>query len=568
MEDQAILEGFKNLKDGSCYDNLYQAALSRSKADWLVGMNATRLFTTLYQKRLTVGRVQTPTLSMIADRQKAITNFKKEKYFNLHLLLDGFEAVKDKIFDLQEANALLEKCQGKDAAISELTKNKKSIGAPKLYDLTTLQREANRYFGYTAKETLDVTQSLYEKKLVTYPRTDSQYLIEDMKVSVEKIAFVVKELFDFGKEASEMMEIDRLINNAKVTDHHAIIPTMEIKSQDLSSLSKQELEILKLISQQLLCAAGQKHEYLETEVKILCEEEVFKAKGKIVTSMGFKVIENAFMGKGKDQDKEESQKEEEKALPELIQGQTFSGVKVKLTEHFTSPPKAYTEDSLLSALETAGNEHFDEDTEKKGLGTPATRAAIIEKLVSSGYIKRKGKQLLPTEDGIKLSEIMPDEIKSPTLTALWENSLLEIERGVKSHEEFLRETENSVKELCSKYQELSDTEKQRFSVPEDRKSLGKCPRCGSFVYEGRKNFYCLNKACDFCIWKESRWLSSMKKKMTEKMAVSLLEKGRVHVKGLYSAKKDKTFDAYLLMKDDGEKTSYVLEFPKEGKENG
>lgn len=564
MEDKAIQEGFASLKDGSSYDNLYQAALCRSEADWLVGINATRLFTTLYDKRLTVGRVQTPTLAMIVERNRQITNFKKEKYFNVHLDCDGLDVTKEKIFSEEEAKKLKEACDGAEAVVSSVKQNRKSISPPRLYDLTTLQRESNRYYGYTAQKTLDTAQSLYEKKLVTYPRTDSQFLTDDMAGTAEEMIQIIRRVFDFGAFAVGTPDIRRVINSGKVTDHHAIIPTVEIDKQDLSKLSKEELDVLKLIAQQMLCATSQKHEYLETEVIVSCAGQEFKAKGKTVLEDGWKAVETAYKGSLKAKEKEE------RVLPPVKEGRVFHPV-AAISEHFTSPPKAYSEDSLLSSMETAGNDSFDEDTEKKGLGTPATRAAIIEKLVSSRYVQRKGKQLIPTEDGINLIAVMPEEVKSAKLTAEWENTLMQMERGEVKPESFIDGIDGMVQSLLNNYHSISSEEQSRFASDKpNREQVGICPRCGSPVYEGDKNFYCSNRECKFRLWKESKWLSGMKKKVTKKMAASLLKDGRVFVKGLYSKKTGKTFDADLLLEDTGEYVNFKLEFAKErpGDANG
>lgn len=558
MEDEAIKEGFENLREGSDYDNLYEAALCRSKADWLVGINGTRLFTTLYDKRLTVGRVQTPTLAMVVERNKQISEFQKQKYFNLHLKDGKFEVHKEKIFDEQEAKRIQEKCNGADAIVKSVIKTEKQVSPPKLYDLTTLQRESNRFFGYTAQRTLDITQSLYEQKLVTYPRTDSQYLTEDMKETAESMVLAVQMAFGFGDFPPKDYDVNRVINNGKVTDHHAIIPTAEIQKQDLSKLSQGEQDILMLISQRLLCATGEKQRISETEVKVECAGEEFQAKGKMVLDMGWKAYEMEFRSKLKNKPKAEAK---ETMIPLVAEGTVLNNVDVSTTEHFTSPPKPYTEDTLLSAMETAGNEDFDEDTEKKGLGTPATRASMIEKLVSSKYLERKGKQLIPTESGINLICILPEKVKSAKMTAEWENSLMEMERGKVRNEKFLADIGQWVKQLVSDYGEISDEEKQRFgSDKKEREQIGICPRCDSPVYEGEKNFYCSNRECRFCIWKETKWLSGMKKKVTKKMAVSLLAKGRVSVTGLYSQKTGRNFDADLVLEDTGEYVNFKLDF--------
>lgn len=563
MEDEAIKEGFDNLREGSDYDNLYEAALCRSKADWLVGINGTRLFTTLYNNRLTVGRVQTPTLAMVVERNKQITEFQKQKYYNIHLKSGALEVHKEKIFNEQEVNDILGKCNGADAIVKSVMKSEKSVNPPKLYDLTTLQRESNRYFGYTAQKTLDFTQSLYEQKLVTYPRTDSQYLTEDMKETAENMVLAVQMVFDFGTFPPKDYDVNRVINNGKVTDHHAIIPTAEIQKQDLSKLSQGEKDILLLISQRLLCATGEKQKLSETEIKVDCAGEEFQAKGKMVLDMGWKAYEMEFRNRLKSKQKAETKDVE---LPLVAEGDVLHGVNATMTEHFTSPPKQYTEDTLLSAMETAGNEDFDEDTEKKGLGTPATRASMIEKLVSSKYIERKGKQLIPTDAGINLVAVLPEKVKSAKMTAEWENSLMEMERGKVKSDVFLLDINQWVNQLIAEYGEVSEEEKKRFkSDRAGKEPIGKCPRCGFPVYEGEKNFYCSNRECKFCIWKETKWLSSMKKKVSKKMAESLLSKGRVSVTGLYSQKAGRNFDADLLLEDTGEYVNFKLDFPNNKK---
>lgn len=555
MEDEAIKEGFDNLREGSDYDNLYEAALCRSKADWLVGINGTRLFTTLYNNRLTVGRVQTPTLAMVVERTKQITEFQKQKYFNVHLKDGKLEVHKEKIFDEQEAKKIQDKCNGADAVVKSVTKAEKNINPPKLYDLTTLQRESNRYFGYTAQKTLDYTQSLYEQKLVTYPRTDSQYLTEDMKETAENMVLAVQMAFDFGTFPPKDYDVNRVINNSKVTDHHAIIPTAEIQKQDLSKLSQGERDVLMLISQRLLCATGEKQRISETEIKVECAGEEFQAKGKMVLEMGWKSYEMEFRNRLKNKSKTEAKDE---VLPLVAEGDVLHGVTVAKTEHFTSPPKQYTEDTLLSAMETAGNEDFDEDTEKKGLGTPATRASMIEKLVSSKYLERKGKQLIPTDAGINLVAVLPEKVKSAKMTAEWENALMEMERGKVKSRTFLTDISQWVNQLIADYREVSEEEKKRFRS--EKEQIGICPRCGAPVYEGDKNFYCSNRECKFCIWKETKWLSGMKKKVSKKMAESLLSKGRVSVTGLYSQKTGRNFDADLVLDDTGEYVNFKLDF--------
>lgn len=599
MEDSAIREGFANLKDGHDYDSLYAAAQARSWADWLVGMNGTRLFTKLYDRKLTLGRVQTPTLAMLVNRQEQIDGFQKEKYWNVHLNLDGVDLAREKIFEEEDAREILEECQNQEAKITFFESREKSVSPPHLYDLTILQREANRYFGYTAQETLNFTQSLYEKKLVTYPRTDSQYLSDDMEETArEMVKLVSKRVEDCLRERDRVSRfytfkddkcdemshfVKGILNSNKVTDHHAIIPTVEIANLDQSRLSKGERDILLLISMRLLAATAPKQRLLETEIRAKCAGYEFTAKMKSVMDPGWKFYEDALKaqinlergtaGQAKNTDQGSASKDSQNVTENHIdnirrfsKGEIFFHPKTSLSEHFTSPPKAYSEDTLLSAMETAGNDSFDEDTEKKGLGTPATRAEMIEKLVRNDFVRRKGKQLIPTEDGMALVQILPEEVKSPKMTADWENALKQIEKGEISAEEFMEGITKMVRDLVSKYGSGNPVDKNPFSASASgkpqREELGKCPRCGSPVFEGNKNFYCSNRACSFCLWKESKWLAGMKKKLNRKMAIALLKDGRVHVTGLYSRKKGRNFDADLVLEDTGTYVNYSLDFER------
>lgn len=556
MEDAAILEGFANLKDGHQYDHLYEAALSRAKADWLVGINATRLFSSLYGKKLTVGRVQTPTLAILVERNNQIQSFQKEKYYNVDLVSGNMPFVKEKIGSREEADAVQNACADAVATVLNVKTERKSLAPPKLFDLTSLQRESNRLFGMTAQHTLDLLQGLYEKKLITYPRTDSRYITEDVAQSMKELLKTIPELFYFGKLASETPHIDQIICNAKVSDHHAILLTKEAAKGD--SVSGEEWKLMALIAKQMICATEEKCEYKVQEVLIRCAGEEFTAKGKAVEKDGWLTVYNAFRRQFCPKEKE---KEETKQMLDLKEGDTFQ-VKASVSEHYTSPPKHFTEDSLLSAMETAGNEDFLEGTEKKGLGTPATRAAIIEKLVASRYLQRKGKQLVPTEDGINLIRAMPETIRSPKLTADWENELLQVERGKAEGDAFLQSICGMVKELCEELRELPEEERKRFGEKKTaRKRLGDCPRCGEPVYEGDTNYYCSNRDCGFVIWKENKWLTGMRKKISPAMAKSLLESGRIHVTGLYSRRKGRNFDADLVMEDSGDRVCFKLDFP-------
>ena len=557
LEDSAIKEGFNHLRDSRDYDKLYEAALSRSKADWIVGINGTRLFTTLYKKRLVVGRVQTPTLAMLVEREGKITTFHKEKYFNVHVQKDGLTADMEKIKTEDEAKAIAAACDKKQAVVSSLKRETKTVNPPKLYDLTTLQREANRYYSFTAQQTLELVQSLYEKKLLTYPRTDSQFITDDMEDTARQvIGIICRKVSIFGGMNHEP-DIKRITNNAKVTDHHAIIPTVQLEKQDITELPESEQKIIRLVAMRLLSSTGEKHIYDETSITLSCEGYEFKTKGKTVTQEGWKAIEQRFKDTLKSKDKEEP----EKVLPAVNEKDILNPVSASVTEHYTTPPKQYTEDTLLSAMETAGNEEFNDDTEKKGLGTPATRAGIIEKLVKSGFIERKGKSLVPTKDGNNLVCVLPEQITSPSMTAEWENTLMQIERGNADADKFLAGIVDMTASLVKAYPFLSDAEASRFET--GKESIGKCPRCGSPVYVGKGNFYCSNKDCSFCMWEDNKFFSSKKKKLTKKIATELLDKGWCRVTGLYTPKKPQLYDAIIRLDDTGGKyVSFKMDFDK------
>lgn len=557
LEDSAIREGFAHLRDSGDYDRLYEAALARSKADWIVGINGTRLFSTLYHKKLVVGRVQTPTLAMLVEREGKISTFQKEKYFNVHIGKDNLTADLEKVKTEGEAKAIAAACDKKQAVVSYLKKETKTVNPPKLYDLTTLQREANRYYGFTAQQMLDLVQSLYEKKLLTYPRTDSQFITEDMESTARQVIGIVSRKVPLFEGIIHEPDIGRITNNAKVTDHHAIIPTVQLENQDLTELPESEQKIIRLVAMRLLSATGEKHIYDETSVTLTCEGYEFKAKGKTVVQDGWKSVERCFKETLKSKEKDEP----ERSLPSLNEKDILSSVDSSVTEHYTSPPKPYTEDSLLSAMETAGNAEFDDDTEKKGLGTPATRAGIIEKLVKGGFVERKGKSLVPTKDGNNLVCVLPEQITSPTMTAEWENTLMQIERGNADSNKFLSGIVGMTSELVKAYPFLSDSEANRFDT--GRESIGKCPRCGSPVYVGKGNYYCSNKECSFCMWEDNKFFSSKKKKLTKKIAAELLDKGWCRVTGLYTPKRPQLYDAVIRLDDTGGKyVSFKMEFDK------
>ena len=549
MEDSAIREGFAHLKPGRDYDPLHQSALCRAKADWLIGINATRLFSVLYHKTLTVGRVQTPTLKMLADRDAKITGFQKEKYHIVHIAGGGMEAASDRFPDPAGAESVKTACGGARAVCASIQREKKTEQPPKLYDLTTLQREANRLFGFTAKQTLDYAQTLYEKRLLTYPRTDSRFLSDDMEQTAAGIVAGIVPILPFMEGAAFSPNIPRVLNSAKVSDHHAIIPTAEFVKQGFSGLADSERKLLSLVCCKLLCAVAPAHEYEAVTAVFTCAGQEFTAKGKTVLAAGWKDIDRRFRASLKTDADEDSGDVAE--LPELAEGQVFEDVAASVTEHFTSPPKPYTEDTLLSAMERAGAEDMPEDAERKGLGTPATRASILEKLVQMGFVQRKGKQLLPTKDGINLAAVLPEALTSPALTAEWETRLSEIAKGEADPDEFMAGIEAQARDLVKTYSSISEDKQKLFQT--ERVAVGTCPRCGETVYEGKKNYYCGNRACQFVMWKNDRFFEERKKAFTPKIAAALLKHGKVKIKGLFSPKTGKTYDGTVLLADTGGK---------------
>ncbi|MGN0592676.1 MAG: DNA topoisomerase 3 [Ruminococcus sp.] len=558
LEESAIKDGFSNLKNGGAYDNLYYAGFARAKADWIVGMNGSRLFSVRYGSKLSIGRVQTPTLAMIVKRDYEVKNFVKQKYFTVDLNCGTFTASSERIDDAAAAQRIAAACNGKTATIIEAKRENKKTNPPKLYDLTTLQRDANKLLGYTAQQTLDYMQSLYEAKLVTYPRTDSQYLSDDMEESTMNVVNALFHADTFKPIAPDVPfapDIKRSVNNKKVTGHHAIIPTMNSVTADLEALPSGERNILLLVVSRLICAAAAPHEYIAMSVKVSCEGTVFSANGKQITEMGWKSLDNKARAifKSISKSKDEEEQNEEKSLPELAEGQTFENVTAKQAEHWTSPPKLYTEATLLTAMEHAGQDEYDDETEKKGLGTPATRAGIIEGLVTRGYAERKGKQITATEKGVHLIKILPNDIKSPKLTADWEMKLQQMEHGQYSHEAFMQEISDYVRNICSTY----STETCKDSALSAK--VGKCPVCGKDVLETAKAYSCEGgKDCNFKIWKNicGKSLSAVQAKnlLSEKKRTDL-------IKGM-KGKSGKLFDAYLYMKPD---YTIGFEFPKQKK---
>ena len=563
MEDAAIREGFDRLRPGSDYDKLYDAAVCRAGADWLIGINATRLFSVLYGVTLNVGRVMSPTLALLVQRESDIESFISKPFYVPEITCGGFTASGEKMTERSEAEKIRMDCDHNSAFVRSVEKQVKTIQPPRLYDLTTLQRECNRIYGYTAQQTLDYVQSLYEKKLATYPRTDSQYLTKDMQATAASLILWLRDNMPFGKGCAGEPDIDRVTDDSKVTDHHAIIPTVEIARTDLSELPSGERDVLTLLAVRLLCATTQANRFEAVTAILDCQGYTFTAKGKTILQSGWKEVERIHRMSIR-QSETERRENEDAALPVLKEGQTFETVSASLREGKTSPPKHYTEDTLLSAMENAGAEDMPDDAERKGLGTPATRAATLEKLVSAGFVQRKKKQLIPTEKGRNLIAVLPDNIKSPILTAEWESMLKQVEHGELSATSFMDQIADMSRTLVKEH----TAPEERFAdlFPSSRETsheaVGVCPRCGAPVYEGKKGFFCDNRECSFALWKDNRFFSSKKKSITKSVAAALLKEGRISMSGLYSEKTGKTYDAEVILDDTGGKyVNFKLEFP-------
>ena len=549
MEDSAIREGFANLRPGADYDGLHQAALCRAKADWLVGINATRLFSVLYHRTLNIGRVMSPTLALIVQREAEIDAFKPVPFYSVALDLPGFTAASARMDKKADAEQLKTACQGGTVTVKQVERRDKSEKPPALYDLTTLQRDANRLLRFTAQQTLDYLQNLYEKKLCTYPRTDSRYLTSDMAEGLPVLVNLVANAMPFRKGIAISCDAAAVIHDKKVTDHHAVIPTRNIREADLSALPVGERAILELVALRLLCAVAPPYNFAETAVVVDCAGAEFTAKGRTVKQPGWRALDAAYRASMKNVEPDGNS--EDKALPELAEGQALPVAGAAVKEGKTTPPKHFTEDTLLSAMETAGKDDMPEDAERKGLGTPATRAAILEKLVQMGFVQRKGKQLIPTKDGINLAVVLPEALTSPQLTAEWESRLTEIAKGQADPDEFMAGIEAMTRELVKTYSCISEDKQKLFQA--ERVAIGTCPRCGEAVYEGRKNYYCGNRACQFVMWKNDRFFEERRKAFTPKIAAALLKDGKAKVKGLYSMKTGKTYDGTVLLADTGGK---------------
>lgn len=552
MEDRAIKDGFENLKPSSAYDRLYEAALCRERADWLVGINATRLFSCLYKQSLNVGRVMTPTLAMTVQREAAISAFKEESFYTVEVGCEGFTAISERYQEKEEAEADRKKCEANGTIeVIKVQTKEKSEKAPALYDLTSLQRDSNRLLGYTAKQTLDYAQSLYEKKLITYPRTDSRFITEDMENGLSELLETTQKFIN--KELAEV-ETKQIINNKKVTDHHAILPTKEIASTNVSELPSGELAILNLICQRLLVSVSKPHIFEETTVELACGSLPFKAKGKTVLSKGWNVLNP----------KEEKEKNQ---IPKLCDGDILNIQKVEVKEGKTSPPKHFTEDTLLSAMENASADEMPKEVERKGIGTPATRAGIIEKLVQKGYIKRVGdkktKNVIPTDVGVALVTVMPEQIQSPTMTAEWEEKLIGIEKGETEGEAFMEDIQTMVRNLVGTYEVVKGAE---VIMPNKNYVVGRCPHCGSEVIERQKGWFCDNKRCRFVLWKDNAFFTYIGKKINPHIVDQLLRDGKARLKDCKSKKTGKSYNADVLLSTEADgRAKFSLSFEQKGK---
>ena len=545
MEDDAIHAGFKQLKSGRNYDGLHQSALCRAKADWLVGINATRYFSLTYGRTLNIGRVMSPTLALLVQREADISAFVPEPFYTVQLDC-GFIAATDRMKDRKTADGIANACKGKTAIVKSVERKEKAEKAPALYDLTALQRDANRILGYTAQQTLDYLQSLYEKKLCTYPRTDSRFLTEDMEDSISGLVSSAAAVC--GVASPTTIHAKQVCNNKKVTDHHAIVPTVSAGKTDLMSLPLGEREVLKLAAKGLLRAISEAHRYAETVITVECAGHSFTGKGKTVLVPGWKSYE-------------QEQMEAASTLPDVAEHQPISVSDAAVKAGKTTPPKHFTEDTLLSAMESAGKEDMPDDAERKGIGTPATRSGIIEKLVFSGFVERKKSKkvvnLLPTSTGTALITVLPEQLQSPQLTAEWEHRLKEIERGEIVPDSFMDEITAMLGELMQTYKPIPGAE---VLFPSGREIVGKCPRCKADVTETPKGFFCENRACSFALWKNSKFFTAKKKTLTKTLAATLLKDGRAPLKGCYSEKTGKTYDTVILLEDDGQRVSYKMVF--------
>ena len=545
LEESAIREGMAHLKDAAEYDLLYEAALCRAKADWLMGINLTRLYTLLYGPTLSIGRVMTPTLAMIVEREKAVASFTPKPFYTVHLLCPC-EAVSERFEDEQETQALADACNGQTAEIIRVEKKTRSDRPPKLYDLTTLQREANQLFGYTAQQTLDCAQSLYEKKLTTYPRTDSRFLTHDMASMLPNLAQTVAALLPFEQGLSLPVHAEQVIDDAGVSDHHAIIPTQSVTAERLDTLTNEELNIFSMLAVRLLCAVGEPHVTEERTLTLSCAGHIFTAAGKTDTALGWRIPASTFYGSiGHPREPDERAGVD----PALYEHQRFFGVRAVVKKGLTAPPKRYTEATLLAAMESAGADSFPDEAERKGIGTPATRAGIIEKLVKGDFIERRGekiKQLLPTDKGRNLIAVLPETLRSPLLTAQWENQLCQVEHGNLASDDFLSSIETMIRDQVDHAQ----ADPQALTLfPTGRRKVAKCPCCGYPVSEAEKGYFCENRECSFGLFKDNKFFAARGKRLDAATAVALLNDGKAAVKGMI-AKSGKKYDGTVVMELD------------------
>lgn len=547
LEDTAIRAGFENLRAGSEFDGLYQSALCRSKADWLVGINATRLFSILYHRKLNVGRVVSPTLALIVQRECEIDAFKPVPFYTVELDCGRFSASSEKFSEKSETEKVMRDCESKNVTVKSIDRREKTEKSPLLFDLTMLQRVANKELGYTAQQTLDYLQSLYEKKLCTYPRTDSSFLTNDMAANIPALAAISAKVC--GAEIPVSMNTSVVCDSSKVSDHHAIVPTVSADAADISVLPTGEMEVLRLVARQLLCAVGEPFRYAETVVTFECGGHLFTAKGKELLSKGWKAHLDRDLS--------------ENSLPELKENVEIPLKSAAIKEGLTTPPPHFTEDTLLHAMETASANEMPEDSEHHGLGTPATRAAILEKLVANGFVERKKSKktvhLMPTHAAYSLITVLPEQLRSPKLTAEWEHRLLEIERGESSSDGFISEIGEMMSDLTANYKVVKGAE---VLFPSGRDVIGQCPRCGSEVTESRKGFFCENHDCNFGMWRDNKFFKMKHMTLTKAQAAELLKSGKVFVKGLYSEKTGKLYDAWVVLDDNGEFVRYRLEFER------
>jgi DNA topoisomerase-3 len=566
LEDTAIKAGFNSLKDGKEYDNLYAAASCRERADWIVGYNVTRLFSVIYQSTLNCGRVQSPTLAMLVKREADISAFIKEVFYMPEIICNGnygmcgaFSALGERQKDLAATEAIRATCDGKTAVVRSVERQKKTVAPPKLYDLTTLQREANRLYGFTAAQTLEYAQSLYEKAIISYPRVDSRYLTADMRGTAGALVEWMQKEMGSGFTP----DIDRFINDDKVSDHHAIIPTANISKADISALPSGERELLNLITVRLLCAAAPVHSYEAVTAVIDCGGYSFTSKGKTIIDEGWKAIDAAFKASLKAKPEAEDS-EDDNSLPELTERQIIENVTTAVKEGATTPPKHFTEDTLLSAMENAGMDDINEQAERRGLGTPATRASIIEKIVKTGFVERQKKNLIPSDKGVNLIAVLPDALKSPVLTADWENRLFEVQREELAADDFMSGIAEFIKEIVKQNNAPKPEYAGLFGGNKtENESLGVCPRCGAAVRESKKGFFCDTDSCGFKIWKESKFWTAKKKPLTAAIVAALLKDGRVDLKNLHSGKTGKKYDATVILDDTSDGyVNFKLDFGK------